>query len=94
MTDPTEGAESVADEMVAVADLPEPLKLYLKARELTAGKISARVLRERQHGAEGRVTLRARQDGVPLVVADRHGERIATTAATAEIDTAARVRVR
>jgi hypothetical protein len=93
MTDPTEGAESAADE-IAVADLAQGLRTYFKPGELAAGKISARVLRERQHGAEGRVTLRARQDGVPLVVADRHGERIATTAATAEIDTAARVRVR
>lgn len=83
------------DDFIAVADLPAPLRQYCKRAEIAVGRVSARELRARQLGHEGRVTQHARQEGARLYVADRTtGEKIATTAATVEIDTAAKVRLR
>jgi hypothetical protein len=82
------------DEMVAVEDLPPVLRVYVKRTEEQAGRISLRVLRVRQRGAEGRVLADARQHGTPLFVAERtSGEQISTTAAAA-LDTGLKVRTR
>ena len=76
------------DDLIEVDELPAPLRQYLRRSELDAGRVSRRLLRQRQLGAEGRVISDARQHGTTLPVVERHGEKIATTAATSEIDTA------
>jgi hypothetical protein len=80
------------DDLIPITDLPPALLQYLRRAEREVGVVSRKVLRERQLSHEGRVVQRARQDGVPLYVAERGGQKIATTAATAELDTAVRTR--
>ena len=80
-------------DLIDIAELPPALKLYCRPAEVATGKVSAKAIRERQKGAEGRIIVRAREAGRSLHVAERHSDdRILTTAISGEIETKARTR--